>query len=84
MVKQEIHAVIFKDAGSDQWVAMCLEYDVVTQADNASHAREMIKEAVDLYLGDADPKDLEVLYQEIEGDVIVDTVTVDAPTLLHR
>jgi len=84
MPKQEVHAVIFKDAHSDQWVAMCLEYDVVTQGDNAEHAREMIKEAVELHLEDADPEDVEVLYQEIEGDVIVDTVTVDAPTLLHR
>ena len=31
MEKQTIHAVIYKDAGSDQWVATCLEYEIRMQ-----------------------------------------------------
>ena len=50
MAKQQIHAVIFKDAGSDQWVAVCLEYDVTTQGDSEEHAKSMLQEAVELNL----------------------------------
>ena len=81
--QQTIHAVIYKDAGSDQWVAQCLEYDVATQGDNEEHAAAMIKEAVELYLEDVEPKELELFYQPIEGHIIVREVTVDAPSLLH-
>ena len=84
MEKQTIHAVIYKDAGSDQWVATCLEYEVSTQGDSREHAAEMIKEAVELYLEDVDPKELELFYQPIDGDVSIHEVAVDAPSLLRR
>lgn len=84
MEKQTVHAVIYKDAGSDQWVATCLEYEVTTQGDSREHAVAMIKEAVELYLEDADPKDLELFYQPIDGDVSIHEVAVDAPSLLRR
>ena len=83
MTKQEVHAIIYKDGESDQWVATCLEYDVATQGDNEEHAREMIKEAVELYLEDAGKDDLEMLYQPIEGKPRVHRLTVHAPSLLH-
>jgi len=84
MEKQTIHAVIYKDAGSDQWVATCLEYEVSTQGDSREHAAEMIREAVELYLEDVDPKELELFYQPIDGDVSIHEVAVDAPSLLRR
>ncbi len=84
MTKQQIHVVVFKDAESDQYVVECLEYDVVTQGDSVDHALSMIKEAVELYLEDVPQSDLEVLYQEIEGEPQVHSVTIDAPTLLRR
>ena len=31
MAQQKVHAVIYKDADSDQWVAVCLEYNVASQ-----------------------------------------------------
>ena len=83
MNKQNIHAAIFKDAASDQWVAVCLEYDIVTQGDSEEHARKMIKEAVELYLEEVDKDELEVTYQPIEGAPTIHELAIDAPSLLH-
>jgi predicted RNase H-like HicB family nuclease len=84
MGEQKVHAVIFKDADSDQWVALCLEYDVATQGDSEEHAKAMIKEAVELHLEDMSDDELQVLYQAIEGEPRVHEVSLNAPSLLHR
>ena len=81
--KQTIHAVIYKDAESDRWVAHCIEYDVATQGDSEEHAIAMIKEAVELHLEDRDPADEYLFYQPVAGKVSVHEVAVDALTLLH-
>jgi predicted RNase H-like HicB family nuclease len=83
MTKQKIHAVIYKDAESDQWVAVCLEIDVASQGDSEEHAKEMIKEAVELHLEDADRAEIEMLYQPIEGEPRVHELMINAPSLLH-
>ena len=81
MSEQTIHAVIYKDADSDQWVAICLEYNVASQGDSEEHAKEMIREAVELYLDDVDKEEFEVLYQPIEGVPHVREISVNAPSL---
>jgi len=83
MGKQTIHAVIYKDAESDQWVATCLEYDVTTQGDDEKHAKQMIKEAVELYLEEVGKQELELLYQPIEGAPAIHELAINAPSLLH-
>ncbi len=83
MGQQTIHAVIYKDADSDQWVAICLEYDVASQGDNEEHAKAMIREAVELYLEDVGKEDFELTYQAIEGAPQVHELSVHAPSLLH-
>ena len=83
MSEQRVHAVIFKDAESDQWVAMCLEYHVATQGDSEQHARAMLKEAVELYLEDLSRPELDALYQQIEGEPHLHELSVHAPSLLH-
>ncbi len=83
MAQQKVHVVVFKDAESDQWVAMCLEYDVVTQGDDEEHAKTMLKEAVELHLGDMSNEDIEVLYQPVQGEPKLHLISIDAPTLLH-
>jgi predicted RNase H-like HicB family nuclease len=83
MAEQKVHAVVFKDADSDQWVAVCLEYDVTTQGDNEEHAKEMLKEAVQLYLEDISKPELEALWQRIEGEPRLHELSVHAPSLLH-
>ena len=82
--RQQIHAVIFKDAESDQWVALCLEYDVTTQGDSEEHAKAMLQEAVELYLEEAGAQEREMLYQPIEGEPRVHALTVNASSLLRR
>jgi predicted RNase H-like HicB family nuclease len=83
MAEQRVHAVVFKDAGSDQWVAMCLEYDVVTQGDSEEHAKAMLKEAVELHLEDLTQPELDALYQQIQGEPRLHELSVHAPSLLH-
>jgi predicted RNase H-like HicB family nuclease len=83
MAEQTVHAVVFKDADSDQWVAVCLEYDVTTQGDSEEHAKEMIKEAVELHIDDLSKEDLDTLHQAIEGNPVLHEISVHAPSLLH-
>jgi predicted RNase H-like HicB family nuclease len=83
VAEQKVHAVIYKDAESDQWVAMCLEYDVVTQGDTEEHAKAMLKEAVELYLEDLSRPELDVLYQQIEGEPRLHELSVHVSSLLH-
>ena len=83
MSKQNIHAVIYKDAESDQWVAVCLEYAVTTQGDSEEHAKEMMKEAVELYLEDNGREEFELLYQAIEGEPRIHELSIHASAILH-
>jgi predicted RNase H-like HicB family nuclease len=83
MSSQTIHGIIYRDAESDQWVAQCIEYDVVTHGDSEDDARAMLKEAVELYLADAGENELELFYQRVQGPVAVHEIAIDAPTLLR-
>jgi predicted RNase H-like HicB family nuclease len=79
MAQREIHAVVFHDRETDQWVALCLEYHVVTQGRSAEDAFEMIREAVELHLECADPYELEAEYQEVDGVPEIRKLIIDAP-----
>jgi predicted RNase H-like HicB family nuclease len=83
MDEKVLHAVIFQDGESEDWVAMCLELDVVTQGDSEEHAKEMLKEAVELHLEDLSREDLETLFQPIHGEPKLTTVRISAPSLLN-
>jgi predicted RNase H-like HicB family nuclease len=83
MTRQQVHAVIYKDADSDQWVAVCLECNVASHGDSEEDAKRMIKEAVELYLEDASREEIEMLWQPIEGSPRVHDLVVNAPSLLH-
>jgi len=84
MSTQTVHVVVYKDAEDDIWLATCLEYGITTQGKSPEHAEEMIKEAVELSLEDRPPEDIEALFQPIDGEPTVTTMTINAPTLLHR
>ena len=45
-LRHTLNAVIYSDG--DQWIAHCLELDLVTQGNTAEHAVEMIAEAIEL------------------------------------
>lgn len=81
---QTVHVVVYKDAQDDIWLATCLEYGITTQGKSPEHAEEMIKEALELSLEDRPREDIEAVFQPIDGEPIVRTITINAPTLLHR
>src|SRR5438067_2242406 len=54
MSTKELHAVIYKDAGSDQWAAICLEYSIASQGDSEEDALRMVQEAVEFHLEEID------------------------------
>lgn len=83
MSEQEIHGVAFLDGPSGQWVVICLEYGVVTQGDSEEHAFEMLKEAVELHLEDAPPRDEDSEYQPVDSEPVIRKIGVRAPTVLN-
>lgn len=82
-MEQKIHVVTFKSGESDEWLAVCLEPDVVTQGDSKEHALEMIREAVELHIEDMNQGDLDALYQPIEGEPSLHEVLINAPALFR-
>jgi predicted RNase H-like HicB family nuclease len=84
MAEQNVHAVIYKDTESDQWVAVCLEYDIATQGDSEEHAMEMIREAVELHIEDMSPEELEEAFIPVDSMPVVRELTIRAPAILKR
>jgi predicted RNase H-like HicB family nuclease len=78
-----LHAVIYKDAIDDQWVAVCVEYDIATQGDSPEHALEMIQEAVQLHLEDIPQEALEQIDNEVGSEPVIRSFTVRAPAFLE-
>jgi predicted RNase H-like HicB family nuclease len=84
MDKKTLHAVIYKDAGSDQWVASCIEYDIATVGDSEEHALAMIQEAAQLHLEDIEEAQLEDIDNEVGSSPVVRSFKISAPSILKR
>ncbi len=84
MAEETVHAVVFRDPVSGQWVGMCLEYDVVTQGDNEDHAFAMVADAVELLLSSASPEEIDDARQPIDGEPVMRRIAVRASSLLNR
>ncbi|MEX1255907.1 MAG: type II toxin-antitoxin system HicB family antitoxin [Dehalococcoidia bacterium] len=84
MAEQTVHAVIYKDAESDQWVAVCLEYDVTTQGDSEDDALKMIREAVELHIEDMSAEELETAFMPVDSTPVVRELNIRAPAILKR
>jgi predicted RNase H-like HicB family nuclease len=84
MAQQTVHAVIYKDADSDQWVAVCLEFDVASQGDSEDHALKMIREAVELHIEDMSAEELERAFIPVDSMPVVRELTIRAPAILKR
>jgi predicted RNase H-like HicB family nuclease len=50
-------AVIHKE--EDMYVSLCPELDIASQGDTVQQARDNLREAVELFLEDADPREVE-------------------------
>jgi len=84
MADQKVHAVIYRDDETRQWVAVCLEYDVASQGDSEEHAMNMIREAVELHIEDMSPEELEQAYVPVDSEPVVRELTIRAPAVLNR
>lgn len=74
---------MYRDGPSGQYVAVCLEYGVVTQGDSEEHAFEMLREAVELHLETAPTPDNDSEYQPVDSEPVIRTIRVNAPAILH-
>jgi predicted RNase H-like HicB family nuclease len=83
MAEKKLHAVIYKDQHSDDWVAFCIEYDIASQGDNEVHALEMLQEAVELHLEDITREQLDHIDNEVGSEPLVKTFSVRAPAILQ-
>ena len=82
MSEQQVHAVVFHDPDTDQWVGICLEYQISTFGGTRDEAFEMVREAVELHLECSDPFELENEFQKVDGEPEIRTIAVDAPAIL--
>ena len=64
MNKKRFTAIVEKDG--DMYVALCPELDVASQGKSIDEAKDNLKEAVELFLECADPKEIkERLHEEV-------------------
>jgi predicted RNase H-like HicB family nuclease len=56
-MKQSLTAIIERDG--DAYVALCPEYDVVSQGDTIESARQNLREALELFFECASPEEIE-------------------------
>ena len=82
MGKLNLHAVIYKDAQSSQWVALCVEYDIASAGDSETHAIEMLQEAVELHLEDITREELDTIDNKVGSEPEIRTFSVRAPAIL--
>ena len=83
MKEEEVHAVVYHDPITDQWVGLCLEYDVVTQGRTREEAFLHVAEAVELTLEDMPIEDREDLFQPLDGEPEIRRIIIRAPALLN-
>jgi predicted RNase H-like HicB family nuclease len=79
---KDLHAVVYKDAHSNQWVAFCVEYDIASQGDSEEHAMEMIREAVELHLEGITQLELDQIDNEVGSEPVIRTFPVRAAAIL--
>jgi predicted RNase H-like HicB family nuclease len=83
MKDKKLHAILYKDRESDEWVAFCVEYDIASQGESEQHALEMLQEAVELHLEDISHDELDQIDNEVGSEPVVKTFSVRAPAILQ-
>ncbi len=56
-MKRTFTAVIQKE--EEMYVALCPELDIASQGETVQEARDHLREAIELFLEDADPREIE-------------------------
>jgi predicted RNase H-like HicB family nuclease len=83
MADKKLHAVIYKDQRSDDWVAFCVEYNIASQGHNEEHALEMLQEAVELHMEDITPDVLDQVDNEVGSEPVINAFSIRAPAFLQ-
>lgn len=61
-MNRQFTAVIQRE--DDMYVALCPELDVASQGDTVQQARENLREAIELFLQEADPQEIRQLMRD--------------------
>jgi len=61
-MNRQFTAVIQRE--DDMYVALCPELDVASQGDTVQQARESLREAIELFLQEADPQEIRQLMHD--------------------
>ena len=67
----KLTAIIEKEGAG--YVSLCPELDIASQGDSVEHARDNLREALELFLETASPQEIE---QRMHGEVFVTQVEV--------
>jgi predicted RNase H-like HicB family nuclease len=70
-VKKTFTLVIQRE--EDMYVALCPELDIASQGESVQAARDNIREAIELFLEDADPREVE---QRLHDEQYVSSIEV--------
>jgi predicted RNase H-like HicB family nuclease len=81
--EKTLHALVYKDALEDQWVAVCVEYDIASQGDSEQHALEMVQEAVELHLEDITREELDDIDNQVGSEPVIRKFSIRAPAILE-
>jgi predicted RNase H-like HicB family nuclease len=68
---RKLTAIIERE--DDGYVALCPELDIASQGDTVEHARDNLKEALELFFETASPEEI---LERLHGDVFVTQVEV--------
>ena len=83
MASKELHALVYKAAHDDQWVAVCVEYEIASQGDSEEHVLEMIREAVELHLEGITADELDDIDNAVGSEPAIHRFKVRAPAFLQ-
>jgi len=81
---KDLHAIVYKDVESSQWVAVCVEYDIASSGESETDAFSMIKEAVELHLEDITREQLERIDNAVGSEPVVRKFSIHAPPILDE
>jgi predicted RNase H-like HicB family nuclease len=70
-MKQKLTAIIEKE--NDGYVSLCPELDIASQGDTIEHARDNLKEALELFFETASPEEIKL---RLHTDIFVTQVEI--------
>jgi predicted RNase H-like HicB family nuclease len=79
-----LHAVVYKAAKGECWVATCVEFDITSEGDSEQDALMMLQQAVELHLEDITPEELDQIDNAVGSKPLLKSFSIHAPAILQR